>query len=454
LALPGTIQKLFPIDDYQNIDAFVSQYAKSNIYFATATRNGKGDANASIVNIAGAWVNGIPRDKATELLDDFPLPPAFVVWDGNSYYALWKFNEPYNNIELIERINKGLAQHFGTNSNHNAAQFLRLPDTYNQKCQPARKVTLLTYNEGSIYEPDAFLRIGADTNSPDEGSPREEQQKPKIAIGQGLVEGNDSTEDSANDMEIENNVTSMDRQGEGTKFTIDRKIFSSDIWFDSPWKVKIWVYLIGNANHTDGHFMGIPIKRGQLIRSYRTIAKDCGYYIGYRFKKPSINTVRRICEDLTKDSRIVRRTVQPGTLFSICNYNSLQPFPKQRKVQRKVEQVNNTGTTPVHNKNVKKEKKDLYSSFPLFERFYKAYPKKQNKDKALKAWQKLNPDEELLEAILKALEVQKKTTQWQDPQFIPLPASWLNAKRWQDEIDPGEMQSEEEQDPWAYITNR
>jgi len=159
-----------------------------------------------------------------------------------------------------------------------------------------------------------------------------------------------------NDAQIEGEGHTGERIGEGTKFTIDRKIFSSDIWFDSPWKVKIWFYLIGNANHTDGHFMGIPIKRGQLIRSYRTIAKDCGYYIGYRFKKPSINTVRRICEDLTKDSRIVRRTVQPGTLFSICNYNSLQPFPKQRTVQRKVERQYSSSTTPVHNKNVKKKK--------------------------------------------------------------------------------------------------
>ena len=116
------------------------------------------------------------------------------------------------------------------------------------------------------------------------------------------------------------------REGDGTKFTIDRKIFSSDIWFSSPWKLKIWIYLIGKANHKDGDYMGIPIKRGQLIRGLRTIQKDCAYKIGYRIKKPSLSTVRRICEELTKDGRTTQRTTQQGTLFTICNYNDLQSF--------------------------------------------------------------------------------------------------------------------------------
>jgi hypothetical protein len=114
---------------------------------------------------------------------------------------------------------------------------------------------------------------------------------------------------------------SEQRDGEGTKFTIDRKIFSSDIWFASPWKLKIWIYLIGHANHKDNRFMGIPIKRGQLIRSYRKIAKDCAYKVGYRLKKPSPETIRRICEELTKEERIRQRTVHCGTLITICNYD-------------------------------------------------------------------------------------------------------------------------------------
>lgn len=143
------------------------------------------------------------------------------------------------------------------------------------------------------------------------------------------------------------------REGEGTKFTIDRKIFTSDIWFASPWKLKIWIYLLGNANHSPGEFMGIPIKRGQLIRSYRTIQKDCGYMIGYRLKKPSLSTVKAICEGFTKDLRTKVRTVHCGTLFTICNYNELQPIKKHEKNR----QPNNDRTMTELNKNDKKVKK-------------------------------------------------------------------------------------------------
>jgi hypothetical protein len=152
-----------------------------------------------------------------------------------------------------------------------------------------------------------------------------------------------------------------EREGEGTKFTIDRKLFSSDIWFASPWKLKIWIYLVGNANYKAGSFMGVDIERGQLIRSYRTIAKDCGYKIGYRLKKPSLTTVRRICEELTKEGRTHSRTVHCGTLFTIINYNDLQPFLDARTVQAMAEQRYNGGAVGVRNnknKKVNKEKKE------------------------------------------------------------------------------------------------
>lgn len=40
--------------------------------------------------------------------------------------------------------------------------------------------------------------------------------------------------------------------------------------------------------------------------------------------------------------------------------------------------------------------------------------------------------------MLKAIEVQKKSDQWQrdNGQYIPYPATWLNGRRWEDEIQP------------------
>lgn len=46
-------------------------------------------------------------------------------------------------------------------------------------------------------------------------------------------------------------------------------------------------------------------------------------------------------------------------------------------------------------------------------------------------------DEQLLNDMLSAIKKQMNSKQWQDKQFIPNPATWLNQCRWEDEIDGG-----------------
>lgn len=69
-----------------------------------------------------------------------------------------------------------------------------------------------------------------------------------------------------------------------------------------------------------------------------------------------------------------------------------------------------------------------------FARFYAAYPKKKSRAAAEKAFAKLNPDEQLVTAMLASIERAMTSGTWSDPKFIPYPASWLNAAGWLDEI--------------------
>lgn len=87
---------------------------------------------------------------------------------------------------------------------------------------------------------------------------------------------------------------------------------------------------------------------------------------------------------------------------------------------------------PKRKKATAKEDYDLEG----FDAFYAAYPRHEGKAAALKAWNKLAPDVVLQEQMGKALEVQKQSQQWRKDcgQYIPMPATWLNGKRWEDEV--------------------
>lgn len=70
-----------------------------------------------------------------------------------------------------------------------------------------------------------------------------------------------------------------------------------------------------------------------------------------------------------------------------------------------------------------------------FDDFWKRYPKKVAKKAAIMAWKKLKAEDRL--RIIPALETQSKSSQWlrDGGQYVPNPATWLNGRRWEDEID-------------------
>jgi len=71
-----------------------------------------------------------------------------------------------------------------------------------------------------------------------------------------------------------------------------------------------------------------------------------------------------------------------------------------------------------------------------FTRFWREYPRRESKKTAKQAFDRLDPDPELFQEMLDAIASWKKTDQWQKNggQFIPHPATWLNQRRWEDEL--------------------
>ena len=111
-------------------------------------------------------------------------------------------------------------------------------------------------------------------------------------------------------------------------------------------------------------------------------------------------------------------------------YNEL---PREGEINREVEKPT-VGEPPTNNTN-RDNTKDIHTEGKEttaksdFEVWYKAYPKHINRGNAERAWKKATK-EVTVEELMKGLERYKRSIFGKDPEFIPHPASWLNGKRW------------------------
>lgn len=71
-----------------------------------------------------------------------------------------------------------------------------------------------------------------------------------------------------------------------------------------------------------------------------------------------------------------------------------------------------------------------------FDQLWGAYPNKAGKEAAKKAWGKLNGTRPAMNVLLQAIQQQKQSRQWQkdNGDYIPHLSTWLNKKRWEDEL--------------------
>lgn len=68
-----------------------------------------------------------------------------------------------------------------------------------------------------------------------------------------------------------------------------------------------------------------------------------------------------------------------------------------------------------------------------FNVFWTAYPRKVAKPAAMKTWLRIKPDDALTKSIIDAIKRQRLCDK--EIQFVPHPATWLNQRRWEDEIE-------------------
>jgi DNA-binding transcriptional regulator YhcF (GntR family) len=122
-------------------------------------------------------------------------------------------------------------------------------------------------------------------------------------------------------------------------------------WFNKSEAVHLFVYMLLKANHKDGKWQGMEVKRGQFVSSLGNISSATGI---------SIQTIRTILKKLEKTNEIELKSTSQFTIVTICKYECYQDQEEDtNKPLTNNQQTTNKQLTT--NKNEKKEKNNTYS---------------------------------------------------------------------------------------------
>lgn len=126
-------------------------------------------------------------------------------------------------------------------------------------------------------------------------------------------------------------MSTIEQNTEKGAFIISRSIFESDIWFKPPEYLKVWIYLIGKANHKDRKYNGYLCKRGQYFCPLKELIAQIQYFIGYRTKKVNVSTVKNIMKYLRSNQMIITTKKPRGVLIEVVKYDLYQDLTNYEK---------------------------------------------------------------------------------------------------------------------------
>lgn len=232
-------------------------------------------------------------------------------------------------------------------------------------------------------------------------------------------------------------------------FFTDRGIFDHEIW-TNVLKFRLFFYLYGNAVFSKNgcEVYGIHLERGQILKSYRSLQRALQYIENNSVKEYSVSSISRAIKELIKERMIETHDTELGTVFTLCNYDKYQSLMntdntglKQRKnnvgtALEQQENDNNKGNTGDKEENTSSPGNNGDGYSQSFLMFWDAYPRKIGKGSAYKAWQKIKGTGSTPKQIINAVrfQIDSKMIRTDDLQYCPHPATWLNQRRWEDEI--------------------
>ena len=131
---------------------------------------------------------------------------------------------------------------------------------------------------------------------------------------------------------------------------IHRKLITWE-WYNDSKMVHLFLHLLLSANHSDGKWQGVSVKRGQLITGRIKLSAVTGI---------SEQSIRTCLSKLESTKELTIKTTNKNSIITLLNYDSYQ-IKESANQQSTIKLTNNQPTTnqqSTTNNNDKKENND------------------------------------------------------------------------------------------------
>lgn len=163
---------------------------------------------------------------------------------------------------------------------------------------------------------------------------------------------------------------------------------------------------------------GLIVKNEKIINGVKLCDYACDLHPIKKFDNPIKNFDTIIIDDNNKSISNTNTDTSNNNTYTYGDKN----FDTMQKSAELPEETPQTET--------KAER--LERTFALF---YSEYPRKTDRERAVRAWKKLNPNDQLIADIMAGLRRQKDAGILnRNDTYTPYPATWLNGRRWEDVI--------------------
>ena len=237
----------------------------------------------------------------------------------------------------------------------------------------------------------------------------------------------------------------------------EQDLLSSGCDVQRNWMGERLMPIIRGKHHFDGHFTQIPnawIRDKRLSYKARgLLAELLSHEPGFEVSREKLSrngqdgdgAIRSAIRELEANGYLKRsQNRSERQRFGAAVWTTQDPFPPSVSFSP-------AENPPAENRTLKKtiEEKTKERTLvrdelePLFEEFWKVYPRRQGRGAAVKAFAKALESADAI-TILTGAHQYGSDANLPEKQFIPMPATWLNQERWSDGPLPERVLSPEE----------